>query len=278
VTPKTGSETTTDNSASIDIYDACSDLVADVPPTAPTSSDRLHDQCRPRGEPVTLPTSGCALVSGPPPIPIPRRSTTGRTERLGIGDFRGNGEPRGLPGRLRDPSPTPTRRSLRVRRPRWSKIASLAPGTGDVVETYHDISVPGAGVPLSLTRTYDSGVAQEQVTTTTTPGPLGYGWSYNLGMSLSLNTSTEVATVDQENGTLLRFSPYVSGSSPAWCAGTTNLLPPTNHRTWPPWNRTRGALGPWCATSAAPRRLLVSRPPGPGRRGGPRWGVADGHR
>jgi len=102
------------------------------------------------------------------------------------------------------------------------EIASLAPGTGDVVETYHDISVPGAGVPLSLTRTYDSGVAQEQVTTTTTPGPLGYGWSYNLGMSLSLNTSTEVATVDQENGTLLRFSPYVSGSSPAWCAGTTN--------------------------------------------------------
>ena len=56
---ETGSETTTDNSASIDIYDVCSDLVADgtaygahiIGTDYMTSADL-------GGEPVTLPTSG----------------------------------------------------------------------------------------------------------------------------------------------------------------------------------------------------------------------------
>jgi YD repeat-containing protein len=103
-----------------------------------------------------------------------------------------------------------------------AKPGGIAPGTGDLVETSEDIGVPGAAMPLGLSRTYDSGLAQNQVSTSTVPGPLGYGWSYNLGMSVSLNSSTEVATVDQENGSEVSFSPYASGSSPTWCSGATN--------------------------------------------------------
>ncbi|HET9060732.1 MAG TPA: DUF6531 domain-containing protein, partial [Acidimicrobiales bacterium] len=81
------------------------------------------------------------------------------------------------------------------------------------------------GMPLALTRTYDSGLAQAQSLTSTAssvPGGLGYGWSYNLGMSLSTDPSTGVATISQENGSEVTFSPYVAGSSPSWCTGTTN--------------------------------------------------------
>ena len=97
----------------------------------------------------------------------------------------------------------------------------VAPGTGDLVETAEDISVPGAGVALGLSRTYDSGLAQLQVTSSTSPGALGYGWSYNLGMSLSVDDSG-VATVDQEDGSQVSFSAYMEGTSPSWCTGSTN--------------------------------------------------------
>ena len=91
------------------------------------------------------------------------------------------------------------------------------------MESVQDMFVPGAGVPLVLSQTYDSGLAQLQVSSSTTPGPLGYGWSYNLGMSLSYNASSGVATVSQENGSEITFSPYVVGSSPAWCTAATNF-------------------------------------------------------
>ena len=78
--------------------------------------------------------------------------------------------------------------------------AGIDPGTGDLVESYQDISVPGAGIPLLISRTYDSGFAQQQVLSGTATEALGYGWFYNLGMTLTENTTTDVATVVQENG------------------------------------------------------------------------------
>ena len=100
--------------------------------------------------------------------------------------------------------------------------AGIDPGTGDLVESYQDISVPGAGIPLLISRTYDSGLAQQEVLSGTATEALGYGWSYNLGMSLSVNSTSHVATINQDNGSQVSFSPYVSGSSPAWCTGSTN--------------------------------------------------------
>ena len=95
------------------------------------------------------------------------------------------------------------------------------PGDGSLIEASADLSVPGAGVALGLSRDYDSGLAQQQVADAAGPGPLGYGWSYNLGMSVSVNGSG-VATVSQEDGSEVSFSPYVAGSSPSWCLAAAN--------------------------------------------------------
>ncbi len=59
--------------------------------------------------------------------------------------------------------------------------------TGDNYTSATDLTVPGAGVPLAFTRTYDAQVAQDEVIAAAAPGPLGYGWSYNLGASVSYN-------------------------------------------------------------------------------------------
>ncbi len=96
------------------------------------------------------------------------------------------------------------------------------PATGDFHETTTDLALPGAGVPLGFTRTYDAQAAQAQEAIGSAP-PLGYGWADNLGMSVSYNALTQVATVTEENGAQDNFTPYVSGTSPAWCTGATNF-------------------------------------------------------
>ena len=70
--------------------------------------------------------------------------------------------------------------------------------TGDLAETATDLTLPGAGLPVEFTRTFDAQSAQEEVAGGTPPPPLGYGWSYNLGMTLTATAST--ATVTEENG------------------------------------------------------------------------------
>jgi YD repeat-containing protein len=94
--------------------------------------------------------------------------------------------------------------------------------TGDFYETRTDLTLPGTGVPLDFSRTYDAQVAQAQATAASTPPTLGYGWADNFGMNVSYDSSTQVATVSDENGAQTTYSPYVSGTSPAWCTGATN--------------------------------------------------------
>ena len=95
--------------------------------------------------------------------------------------------------------------------------------TGDFHETATDLSLPGAGVPLAFTRTYDAQAAQAEAAAGSPAPPLGYGWSDNLGMSLAYNSSNQTATITEENGAQTAFTPYVSGTSPAWCSGSTNF-------------------------------------------------------
>ena len=61
--------------------------------------------------------------------------------------------------------------------------------TGAFHETYTPISIPGRGVPLQLSFTYDSSLAEAQVAAGGTPPPLGYGWTYNYQMGLSFPDS-----------------------------------------------------------------------------------------
>ena len=75
--------------------------------------------------------------------------------------------------------------------------------TGEFWHTFPDLSVPGRGIPLDLTRTYSSLGAS-------TLGPLGYGWTDSYDMSLSFDGSGN-ATVHEENGSAV--TARVSGST-----------------------------------------------------------------
>jgi RHS repeat-associated protein len=122
--------------------------------------------------------------------------------------------------------------------------------TGDFHVSGSDLSLPGAGLPLAFSRTYDAQAAQAEVSAALGAGPLGYGWSDNLGMTVAYNSSTQVATVTEENGAQTTFSPYVSGTSPAWCPSATNFCSTAprfeatlNHNTNGTWSYVRTVAG-----------------------------------
>jgi len=69
--------------------------------------------------------------------------------------------------------------------------------TGNFFEDFTDIAIPGRGLPLDFTRTYNSLGAGIN-------SPLGYGWSASYFMSLT--ASGNLATVNQENGSQVTFT------------------------------------------------------------------------
>lgn len=77
-------------------------------------------------------------------------------------------------------------------------------GTGDFWHTFSDVRVPGRGLPLALTRTYNSLDAATQ-------GPFGYGWSSSYTMHLTTDSRGNV-TVHQENGATVSFTHNADGS------------------------------------------------------------------
>jgi len=94
--------------------------------------------------------------------------------------------------------------------------------TGEFTQTLTALSVQGSGLPLELTATYHSGLAQRQISSAAPPGSLGYGWSDNLEMSVSLDPSTGRATVTEEGGAQITFDPNSPLTSPWWCTSTAN--------------------------------------------------------
>ena len=66
--------------------------------------------------------------------------------------------------------------------------------TGNFTDSTTDLSIPGRGMPLEFTRTYNSYPSPAAPA----DGPLGYGWSYNYGMTLGVVGST--VTITEENG------------------------------------------------------------------------------
>lgn len=75
---------------------------------------------------------------------------------------------------------------------------------GAFVHAFSDFAIPGRGVALNLTRSYDSLAAS-------TEGMFGYGWSSSYGMHLSVDPNTGNVTVYQENGSAVTFAPSGSG-------------------------------------------------------------------
>jgi RHS repeat-associated protein len=88
--------------------------------------------------------------------------------------------------------------------------------TGNETETQTDLNVPGLGVPLAFTRTYNSQAAVTQ----STAGQFGYGWSASFGDHIALNGEAETETVEQANGSVVVFKGnyHVAGelTPPPW--------------------------------------------------------------
>ena len=74
---------------------------------------------------------------------------------------------------------------------------------GAFFHDFTDFSVPGRGVALSLTRSYNSLAAASE-------GIFGYGWTSDYAMSLGVDASGNV-TVTQENGSTVLFSALSGG-------------------------------------------------------------------
>jgi RHS repeat-associated protein len=77
--------------------------------------------------------------------------------------------------------------------------------TGNFWHSFDDLAIPGRGLALELSRTYNSLAAG-------TAGRFGYGWTDSYGMSLNIGPSTTVVT--QENGSQITFT--LNGST--WSA------------------------------------------------------------
>ncbi|WP_346534398.1 IPT/TIG domain-containing protein [Micromonospora sp. DPT] len=75
--------------------------------------------------------------------------------------------------------------------------------SGQFFHEFDDLTVPGRGVRLSLSRTYLSGLAGRD-------GPFGFGWSFSYGLSLT-RADDGTVTVRQENGSTVAFSPDGAG-------------------------------------------------------------------
>jgi RHS repeat-associated protein len=87
------------------------------------------------------------------------------------------------------------------------------PATGDFYDTKTDLTIPGAGIPLTFTRTYDAEAAQAEESAAASAGPLGYGWTDNLSMSGSYDSGTGLATITQANGSQITFRYYAQGAT-----------------------------------------------------------------
>ena len=83
--------------------------------------------------------------------------------------------------------------------------------TGDFWHSFSDVSIPGRGPTLDLTRTYNS-------LSSGLDGPFGFGWASTYTMSVRLDVGTGEATVSEENGAQLIFTPDGAGgfTTPSW--------------------------------------------------------------
>lgn len=89
--------------------------------------------------------------------------------------------------------------------------------TGDFYETATDLAVPGRGMALDLSRTYNA----LDAATATGPDALGWGWTDSYAMSLTTNAATGAVTVHQGDGATVTFT--LSGSAytaPGWVTAT----------------------------------------------------------
>jgi RHS repeat-associated protein len=77
--------------------------------------------------------------------------------------------------------------------------------TGNFWHSFTDLSVPGRGIPLQFSRTYNSLTSNQRGS----PGSLGYGWTDNYNMYVERDGAHNYV-VHQANGTVVLFNPDMS--------------------------------------------------------------------
>jgi len=70
---------------------------------------------------------------------------------------------------------------------------------GNFWHTYSDFFVPGRGIPLSFSHTYNSQFAGVD-------GPLGFGWTFNYNLTLAQDGATGNVTIQEEGGSQISFT------------------------------------------------------------------------
>jgi RHS repeat-associated protein len=99
---------------------------------------------------------------------------------------------------------------------------------GNFWHSFSDISIPGRGLPLSFSRTYNAVNAS-------TNGPLGYGWQSNVGMTLAVTGST--ATITEANASVATFTQ--NGTS--WQPAAPRFIATLTHNGDGTWTFVRAA-------------------------------------
>ena len=110
-------------------------------------------------------------------------------------------------GNARKPASVPAQAELRAGGRNACVVCPVHANRGDPVDTsdgaysesFSDMSIPGRGLALDFTRTYDTSTASAS-------GPFGYGWTYGYNMSIGPATAGSDQTVTQENGSQVTFT------------------------------------------------------------------------
>ncbi len=118
-----------------------------------------------------------------------------------------SGEPLGGPLSAQEMGPggdNPSEACLCSASSRMSFDQPVDAAAGNFWHAFTDFSVPGRGIPLNLTRTYNS-------TGASTTGPFGFGWNFPYGMHLTFPDASHVVVV-QENGSQISFEEGPGGT------------------------------------------------------------------
>lgn len=108
--------------------------------------------------------------------------------------------------------------------------------TGNFWHSFSDLTLPGRGPAFNLERTYNSSLANVD-------GPFGFGWSSTYTMSLSV-APTGVATITQENGSQVAFTPSGGGyTAPPWVIATLTRDPSNGSYVFTRRGRERISFG-----------------------------------
>ncbi|MGD0706224.1 MAG: RHS repeat-associated core domain-containing protein [Trebonia sp.] len=99
--------------------------------------------------------------------------------------------------------------------PAWVQCGCVARTAGDPVDTstgyfgqtWTDLTTPGRGAALNLTRTYDESIADPNGPngSLATDGPFGWGWTFSYDLYATTDSATGDVTIHQEDGSEVTF-------------------------------------------------------------------------